>query len=85
MDKLKIDHTFVANVANSESDAAIATSIIDMAHNLKLSVLAEGVETAEQLEWLQRAGCHAIQGYYFSQPLSADEYTRYVEARNTAA
>ncbi len=81
LDKLKIDRAFVIHIANSDSDAAIATSIIDMAHNLKLTVLAEGVEEQAQLEYLQRSGCHAFQGFYFSRPLPAEEYVAYAQGQ----
>jgi diguanylate cyclase (GGDEF)-like protein/PAS domain S-box-containing protein len=67
--KLKIDIVFVRNITTSADDAAIALAIIGMAHSLKLKVIAEGVETLEQLSYLRRHGCDQIQGYYFSKPL----------------
>ena len=81
LDKLKIDRAFVDNIAHSESDAAIAASIIDLAHNLKLIVLAEGVEKEEQLECLLEAGCHAFQGFFFSRALPVEEYLAYAQAK----
>jgi diguanylate cyclase (GGDEF)-like protein/PAS domain S-box-containing protein len=70
VDKLKIDIAFVRNITTSADDAAIALAIIDMAHTLKLEVVAEGVETLEQLTYLRHHGCDHIQGYYFSRPLA---------------
>jgi diguanylate cyclase (GGDEF)-like protein/PAS domain S-box-containing protein len=73
VDKLKIDMMFVRNLTTSPPDAAIALAIIGMAHSLDLEVVAEGVETAEQLAYLRSHGCDQIQGYYFSKPLPAPE------------
>jgi diguanylate cyclase (GGDEF)-like protein/PAS domain S-box-containing protein len=73
MDTLKIDQSFVRDLPDDEQDAAITTTIIAMAKNLDLKVLAEGVETKEQLQFLKEQGCDEVQGYYFSKPLSAEE------------
>lgn len=73
IDKLKIDRAFIRDVTTSESDAAIASAIIHMARSLKLKVIAEGVETREQLDFLKMEDCDEYQGYYFSRPLSAEE------------
>ena len=73
IDTLKIDRSFVQNIPGNADDAAIAQAILAMARSLGIRVVAEGVETAEQLEFLCRHGCDALQGYYFSQPLPADE------------
>jgi EAL domain-containing protein (putative c-di-GMP-specific phosphodiesterase class I) len=69
IDKLKIDIDLVRDITNDPDDAAIALTIINMAHSLQLIAIAEGVETAEQLDCLGRLGCDEIQGYYFSRPL----------------
>ncbi len=69
IDKLKIDIAFVRNITRNPGDAAIARTIIRMAHSLKLAVIAEGVETAAQVAYLRRHHCDQIQGYYFSRPL----------------
>jgi EAL domain-containing protein (putative c-di-GMP-specific phosphodiesterase class I) len=75
IDVLKIDRSFVSNIAAGDGDgAAIVTSIISLAHALKLKVIAEGVETMEQLDFLRRNGCDVMQGYYFCKPVAADEF-----------
>ncbi|MDQ9171412.1 EAL domain-containing protein [Oxalobacteraceae bacterium R-40] len=71
LDTLKIDKQFIDHLTTSEKDAAIATSIIQLAHNLGLQVIAEGVETKEQVLMLRNLGCDMVQGYYFGRPISA--------------
>jgi EAL domain-containing protein (putative c-di-GMP-specific phosphodiesterase class I) len=73
VDALKIDIGFIRDVTTNADDAAIATAIINMAHSLRLKVIAEGVETREQLDFLRIYGCDEIQGYILSEPLPADE------------
>ncbi len=73
IDKLKIDIEFIREITNKAEDAVIALTIIRMAHSLKLEVIAEGVETAAQLVYLQHHGCDQVQGYYFSPPLPVSE------------
>ena len=70
---LKIDKSFVRDVEKSTTDAAIATAIIAMGSSLKLKVIAEGVETAEQMEFLRDNNCDQVQGFLFSRPLPADQ------------
>jgi EAL domain-containing protein (putative c-di-GMP-specific phosphodiesterase class I) len=72
LDILKIDRSFVADVNADPDDAAIVASIISLAHNLRLKVIAEGVETREQLDYLRQLGCDQMQGYYFSRPVAFD-------------
>jgi diguanylate cyclase (GGDEF)-like protein/PAS domain S-box-containing protein len=71
IDKLKIDIAFIRDITTNADDAAIARAIISMAHSLKLKVIAEGVETVEQLDYLRNQKCDQMQGYYFSRPLAA--------------
>ena len=80
IDKLKIDIAFVRNITSSPNDAAIALAIISMAHSLKLSVVAEGVESRPQLEYLRRNRCDEIQGFYFSRALPALELGQIITA-----
>lgn len=70
IDTLKIDRSFVTNIASNPDDAAISKAIVALAQSLELKITAEGVETKEQLNYLQNQGCHEVQGYYFSKPLS---------------
>ena len=75
LDALKIDRTFIRDVTTDAEDATIAKAVINLAHSLRLKVIAEGVETAEQLDFLRAHACDEIQGYYFSRPLSAEDMT----------
>jgi diguanylate cyclase (GGDEF)-like protein/PAS domain S-box-containing protein len=72
---LKIDRSFVAGIASDPSDMAITNTIIAMAHHLHLQVIAEGVETAEQVTFLSAHACAYAQGYYFGRPIEADAFT----------
>lgn len=73
IDTLKIDQSFIRNCLNDPKDASLVETIIHMAHNLELNVIAEGVETEQQLRFLQERHCNEAQGYYFSRPISAEE------------
>jgi EAL domain-containing protein (putative c-di-GMP-specific phosphodiesterase class I) len=67
--ELKIDQTFVRSIPHEPGGTAIVQSIISLAKNLNLKVVAEGVESEEQLKFLQDAGCDLLQGYFLSRPL----------------
>ncbi len=80
LSKLKIDRSFIRDVLCDEDDAAITQAIISMALALKINVIAEGIETEEQLDFLNNLDCHYGQGYYFSRPIPAEEYTLLLQA-----
>jgi EAL domain-containing protein (putative c-di-GMP-specific phosphodiesterase class I) len=76
LDALKIDQSFVRQISDASENTAIVTAVIGMAQNLKLRVIAEGVETLEQLEFLRARRCDAAQGYYFSRPVPAEQFAK---------
>jgi diguanylate cyclase len=82
IDKLKIDRVFINEIASRPEDASIVRAIVSLAHSLRLKVVAEGVETPAQLDFLKAVGCDEYQGYHFSRPLPAVEFERIV--RETA-
>lgn len=73
---LKIDKSFIDGVLSNMYDKMIVNSVINLAHNLGLSVVAEGVENEEQVQFLKEAGCDMVQGYYYSKPVAADDFIR---------
>jgi len=78
IDTLKIDRSFVRDIVDDPDDAAIVDAIIAMARSLKLTVIAEGVETLDQLEFLKKRDCHQVQGYYFSRPLDSRQFEAFI-------
>lgn len=82
VDKLKIDQSFIKDLTSDPGDAAIVTSMITLAHNLDLTVVAEGVETEQQLGYLRAERCDEIQGFLISRPLEPADFTKWVDERN---
>jgi diguanylate cyclase (GGDEF)-like protein len=80
IDVLKMDQSFVKGMTVDSKNARIACAIIEIGHSLKQKVIAEGVETKEQFDFLRKHGCDIIQGYYFSKPLAAVEMTEFLKA-----
>jgi diguanylate cyclase (GGDEF)-like protein len=78
VDELKIDRSFVMDLPANRDDAAIVRLAIDLAHNLGLEVLAEGVETASALQWLRAAGCEQAQGFLIGKPMPAEQFSAWV-------
>ncbi len=86
IDRVKIDQSFVRDLATDKDDLAIVRAIIALARALRLAVIAEGVETAEQLKLLRREDCHDYQGYHFARPLAADALSQdWLAPRRSAA
>ena len=77
-DSIKIDRSFIKDIPHDPDDVATAQGIIAMAHAMQLNVIAEGVETREQLEFLRAHGCDEFQGYYFRKPQPAEDFARLV-------
>jgi diguanylate cyclase len=85
IDKLKIDQTFVKEMTTHPEDASIVRAMVSLAHSLNLKVVAEGVETSEQLALLQQFGCDQYQGFHFSAALPAKEFQRLISTRPAEA
>jgi len=83
IDVLKIDRSFVSGIEENSKDSAIVSGVIAMAHRLGLKVVAEGVETQEQLDFLRRESCDEVQGYFFARPKSTDEITALLSEMNS--
>jgi len=81
IDKIKIDRSFIQEVASNDSDLTIVKSMIDLSHGLGKRVLAEGVETVEQLNVLRHLGCDAVQGYLINKPLPEEKLVRYLKRK----
>lgn len=80
IDKIKIDKSFISDIVESESSASIARAIIELGHSMKLEVLAEGVETQEQEEWLAAHKCDLIQGHYRAKPMPFSDFVTWINA-----
>ena len=79
IDALKIDQSFVRQISGAADDAAVVIAVISMARNLKLRVIAEGVETQKELAFLQAHGCDEVQGFYFSRPVPPGQFAKLLE------
>jgi EAL domain-containing protein (putative c-di-GMP-specific phosphodiesterase class I) len=73
-DKIKIDRAFVMNLGRNPQSAAIVRAVIGLGHGLEMSIVAEGVETQEQLSFLAEQGCDSVQGYFIGKPLPIEQY-----------
>jgi len=82
-DKIKVDRTFVVNLGRNPQSAAIISAVIDLGHGLDMSIVAEGVETAEQLAFLAEEGCDAVQGYLIGKPLPIVQYAALVGRKDS--
>ncbi|SFV50272.1 diguanylate cyclase/phosphodiesterase (GGDEF & EAL domains) with PAS/PAC sensor(s) [hydrothermal vent metagenome] len=78
VDKLKIDQSFVRELPHNDEDRAISEAVIALAGSLNLTIIAEGVEKQEQIDYLRDSGCHYIQGYYYSKAINRDAMTDYI-------
>jgi EAL domain-containing protein (putative c-di-GMP-specific phosphodiesterase class I) len=83
VDRLKIDRSFIERITFGEDEAPIVTGIIAMAHSLRLKVIAEGVETTEQLTFLRRNGCDQVQGFRLGRPMPAQEIEPILRSRTS--
>ena len=84
IDSIKIDRTFIQNIIENKRDSTIVKSIIQMAHQLGINVVAEGVETEKQLEFLKDIGCKELQGYFFSKPVNMESFTKMLSKRTVS-
>ena len=82
IDRLKIDRSFIRDIPADANDVALVEAIVGMSHTLGLQIVAEGVETEDQLALLQKLGCEFGQGYLFSRPLPADELALWLQRRS---
>ena len=79
IDRLKIDRAFIRDITVNEDSAALSAAIVGLAKSLRLDVVAEGVETPDQLRILEELGCHIVQGFLFSKPVEPDKIWDFVD------
>ncbi len=82
VDRLKIDQSFVRNLPKDPNDVAIVRTVMALGHSLDLAIVAEGVETIEQVEFLTAEGCDELQGYYFAKPMPFDDFVAFAQERS---
>jgi len=82
--QLKIDRSFVTDAATDSDSRAIVKGVVGLASALGLTVVAEGVETVEQLEFLRESGCHTLQGYYLARPMPAEQLEAWMAGRHAS-
>jgi EAL domain-containing protein (putative c-di-GMP-specific phosphodiesterase class I) len=85
VNRLKIDQCFVRDIATNPSDAAIVRAIVSLGHSLDLEIVAEGVETIEQVTLLRTEGCDEVQGFYFAAPMESEELIAFVHENRMQA
>jgi EAL domain-containing protein (putative c-di-GMP-specific phosphodiesterase class I) len=83
IDKIKIDQTFVRDIPADPDDVAIVSAIIDLARNMDITSIAEGVDRVEQLHFLRKRGCEEMQGYLMSRPLPPDRFAAWLARPHT--
>lgn len=83
IDKIKIDQSFIRDLANDPDDAAIVNAIVQMSHSLNLQVIAEGVEDENMVQLLRKFGCDQAQGYFFARPIAAADFAAYLRSKLT--
>jgi EAL domain-containing protein (putative c-di-GMP-specific phosphodiesterase class I) len=84
VNKLKIDRSFVSDIEHNPENQALTKAIIAMGQSLKLEVIAEGVETSDQMKWLKEFECTLIQGYWFAKPSRQDDFLALLSEHNSA-
>jgi EAL domain-containing protein (putative c-di-GMP-specific phosphodiesterase class I) len=84
LSRIKIDRSFVGKITRDAQDAAIVRSLIAMAHNLNLGVIAEGVETSQQADFLKNENCEEAQGFLYAKPLPVEEFEAYLRTQRLA-
>jgi EAL domain-containing protein (putative c-di-GMP-specific phosphodiesterase class I) len=85
VDRVKIDQCFIRDLTTNPNDAAIIRAIMNLGHGLDLEIVAEGVETAEQLALLRAEGCDEVQGYYYARPMPAEDLIAFVSENSAQA